>query len=327
MVIEDIIIDGIPCKKIGKREEREAQLTLEKFNNVDKFIKNKEIVMPMIKGGIELEFYVKDKDVLNTAIHDIIDSFFEPFIINIGELNIKNKDYNNIYLENDLSLEDDYGVELITHKCNYTEIPYYLKKAFYIIEKNGYSNEKCGLHFHLSSNELEKIDPIKFMLFIYYENSFLKKYVERNNLSKNIIEIFKNTEPHIFSKNRDLLGKNFNIRFIDDDNHIEIRAFGGENYFKKLEETIDNLHSIVEVYYKASLSDVEEKKYSEYLERFIQENGENLKGIINIEDIVKKAKYLTNNSEYYQKLEKLLESKERSRLIDDRSLVDGVSRG
>jgi len=175
---------------------------------------------------------------------------------------------------------------------------------------------------HISSEALDEIDEIKFLIFSYYEDKFLQNYTTRNSLSKNIIEILKNTKLDIFSQNIEKLGKNFNIRFIKDKhkNHIEIRAFGGKDYFLEEKETLDKIKKIVNTYVKSCSPDVDTDLYKKYVEKFIEENKDNLKDIIQIEDIIKKAKYLSKEDNYIEKLSILLQKKEKTRIIDTRTM-------
>lgn len=260
----------------------------DKFLNQNFKLKNSTI-------GLEFEFYTKNisfyktLELLNKELNPVkiwgfrkYHSKFEP-------------DAKNFKIEPDLSGGSNM-VELVTGPLNYYDAKYYLIKILNFIQKNGYSNDKCSLHFNISFNDeeldLNNLNILKFILNVDEEEIFRSYPSRKDNVySKSIKNIIPFKEYDYFNipisivknnmrlPNDKYYGVNFlNINKNKKNQRLEFRYIGGKDYENNIGQIIY------------------------FLERFIINTYDSINNQFNSEDVNKLQEYLEENINNYKNL-------------------------
>jgi len=244
--------------------------------------------------GLEFEFYLKNLDLKEKFIESINHYF------NVEVLDLTHTQYS----ENDekwiLSVEttmpilssNKVGMEITTPILEYNQIEDTIGFMLELIKLYGFTNDSCGFHFHLSTDNHHSFlfpDIIKFLLFLEADGTF-KDYHIRNNYVYNIMDVLKTTNITIFRRWYKCLGKCYNIYFKDlEQKHIEIRILGSENYEhdERIFEFIENIlynfylsmtrkeqekYDIISQYFK-KINQNQTLLYQEDLEKLAKENS------------------------------------------------------
>lgn len=220
--------------------------------------------------GLEFEFYFKNIDQKKIFIK----SLNEKFDTDVLDLT------HTKYAENDekwiISVEETmpeltekrFGIELTTPILEYNQVEETIDFVLELIKTHGFTNDSCGFHFHLSTDNenFNYPDIIKFLLLLDH-NGVFSDYHIRNNYALNILDVLKTTNLEIFRQWYKCLHKYYNIYFVDlDQKHIEIRIIGSENY--EYDETIFEFIENILYYFYLSLTEKEKEKYAIILETF-----------------------------------------------------------
>jgi uncharacterized protein (DUF3820 family) len=193
--------------------------------------------------------------IFNTTVHDVEQLYYDMGSNQIpneqtlmGDLKFPVKIERGWEVKEDGSLSDG-GMEISTGIYSVKKLIDIIEKVFKWIGKNGYTDNSCGFHVHLSMKSKNPIDPLKLILFveedkIYKEfedrigNSFAKsiKDAHINKLDLTIDDLRKLAKKEDIEKNMNL-DKYLGLHLIDlKDNHVEFRYMGGYNYHKKFKE-------------------------------------------------------------------------------------------
>lgn len=234
-----------------------------------------EVLKSNIRVGIESEFYVSvtqerinDKiDEINNKVDRIVRglSFYNKQLCYIPNGKEYDKDLAMAYLEKDDTLNSPFGegFELVSPMLNIKDVAFYYKTSSELIEDVGYSNNDCGLHFHISSPELGKVDMFKLMTFLHAKENLFQGYTDRNSYVKSLEKVFLNTKEELFNESLTHTTKQYDILRLGNDNHIELRVFGGGEAYKKTDEILQKLDEFLKVYRIACTSELEKDLYKE----------------------------------------------------------------
>ncbi len=193
--------------------------------------------------GCEFEFYINtDKYSLLEVVENIKTKIltFSDVDILVDLVNLPiNEDKNHcIQIKPDQSLEDN-GIEITIPITSQSGVKYYIKNILPLIEEYGYTNEDTGLHFHISTIN---IDGVNFNFYLYmlmcHDNNLLSSWQPRIGYSQNVMDILlKNTK----SKSREVKSKKGTIWNLEKlgVNHIEIKSIGGVDYHKDFNKIIE----------------------------------------------------------------------------------------
>jgi hypothetical protein len=180
-------------------------------------------------------------------------------------------DKNNFKIEPDLSGGSNM-VELVTGPLDYFNAKYYLIKILSFIQKYGYTNDKCSIHFNLSFEDDEKdlndLNILKLILTTN-EDEIYNAYPARkgNVYAKSIKKIIPYKEYDFYNipitsvknnlrlPNDKYYGINFlNINENKDKQRLEFRYIGGKDYEKNtgqliyfMEKFIINVYDSIDV--------------------------------------------------------------------------------
>ncbi len=240
--------------------------------------------------GLEFEFYFKSSDLKEKFIESINHQF------NVKVLDLTHTQYSEDDEKWILSVErtmpiltNKTGMEITTPILEYSQIESTIDFILELIKSHGFTNDSCGFHFHLSTDNHDSFlfpDIIKFLLFLEDDGIF-EDYHIRNNYAYNIMDVLKTTNLTIFRQWYKCLGKCYNIYFKDlEQKHIEIRILGSENY--EHDETIfEFIESLLYNFY-LSMTTKEQEKYDMICKEFKKVNKNQT--LLYQEDLEKLAK-------------------------------------
>lgn len=258
----------------------------------DKFLNYSHLLKDAIIG-FEFEFYLKDfsyyktLEVLNQELSPVkvwgfrqYHSSFQP-------------DSDNFKMEPDLSGGANM-VELITGPMEYFTAKFYLIKILNFIDKYGYTNNKCAVHFNVSFEEkdLNDLNILKLILSTDEDEIFKQYPTRRNNIyAKSVMNIipykdydFYNISSNTIKNNLALpddkyYGINFkNIINNKESQRVEFRYIGGKDYHK---------NSGLVLY---------------FLDKFIVNTSESIDTELSSVDVDKLEDFLKKEIEYYKNL-------------------------
>lgn len=258
---------------------------------------NNEIKKSDIKIGFEFEFYLNNDSCMSKMIGSLI-SLGKEVMYCPEEYNIQDKPLDVWTIERDRSLTPitKNGFEIVSPKLDLFQAPLFLKMALAVIRQYGFTDDTCGLHFHISSEneKMQTLTPSKLMLFLD-ENKTLEYWKDRSDFNRDLMDIFKKTKLLDFDKNFDKLSRFYTVvsrsRY-KIQNHLEVRAIGGKNYEKKEEQILKDFSEFVQSYYIACSPNVEKEKYKELKDKFSMDD---LAKPINFKDVVVEAKKTNPN--------------------------------
>ncbi len=255
-----------------------------------------QIINSDYKIGIECEFYIPNKgttanekmdnmgEQTDRLLHQL--SFFNKEIVVLNDSFEDDKILDFAYLEKDTSLESKLGegFEFVSPKMDIRDVPFYFQSVSDIINDIGYSNDSCGVHFHISSDKLKNIDMAKLMTFLHAENNLFEEYMERNDYVKSLEKVFLNMKVENFNKDVREQTKNYDIVFLAN-NHIELRIFGGANVYKDAENILNKLNTFIELHRIACMPNAEQELYGKLVKENLS-NGHHTMEKANLNDLM-----------------------------------------
>ena len=172
----------------------------------------------------------------------------------------------------------DGGVEIITPIEKVGDLVDIIKDVFDWIDDEGYTDNSCGFHVHMSMDTKHEIDPLKLLMFIE-EGKIYENFEDRvmNTYAKSIRKgHFDKLEPFTYDNLKTLIKKEkldkkmntekyLGIHLIElEKNHVEFRYMGGKNYHKKF----DDVRNIIANYaHWLSIACDPDYKRREYIEK------------------------------------------------------------
>lgn len=252
--------------------------------------------------GFEMEFYMKDisyyktLEILNQYLYPVkvwgfrqYHSGFEP-------------DDKNFKIEPDLSGGSNM-VELVTGPLSFFDAKYYLIKIIKFIQNNGYSTDKCSVHFNISFDDdelnLNNINILKLLLNIDEEEIYRSYPSRKSNVyAKSIRNIIPYKEYDFFNipisvvKNNMRLpnDKYYGINFLNvnknkEKQRIEFRYIGGKDYENNLGQVIYFLERFIINTYDSIGSDFNEEDIKK-LQDYLEENITKYKSLSNYDNFI-----------------------------------------
>jgi hypothetical protein len=196
--------------------------------------------------GFEFEFYVRDMSFYKTL--ELLNKELDPIRVH-GFRQYHSEftpDDKNFKIEPDLSGGSNM-VELVTGPLKYNDSKYYLIKILKFIQKFGYTNEKCSIHFNLSFDGDRNLNDLNILKLILNtdEDEIYRFFPSRkdNIYAKSIKRIIPYKEYDFFNISIDMMknlmrvpnDKYYGINFININNNkatqrIEYRYIGGKDY-------------------------------------------------------------------------------------------------
>ena len=271
---------------------------MEKYS--DKFLNQSEKLKNSIIG-VEFEFYMKDLSFYKTL--EILNDELSPVKVwGMREYHSDIKtDSNNFKLEPDISGGANL-CELITGPLNFYDAKFYLIKIIKFIQKYGYTNDKCSVHFNISFNGDKNLNDLNILKLILNtdEDEIYRYYPSRkdNVYAKSIKKIIPFKEYDFFNipisvvKNNIKLpnDKYYGINFLHIDNdkesqRLEFRYIGGKDYEKNLGQIIYFMEKFVISTYK-SIDSLFDSEDSSKLEDFLQQNILNFKNLSKYDNFI-----------------------------------------
>lgn len=271
---------------------------MEKYS--DKFLNQSEKLKNSIIG-VEFEFYMKDLSFYKTL--EILNDELSPVKVwGMREYHSDIKtDSNNFKLEPDISGGANL-CELITGPLNFYDAKFYLIKIIKFIQKYGYTNDKCSVHFNISFNGDKNLNDLNILKLILNtdEDEIYRYYPSRkdNVYAKSIKKIIPFKEYDFFNipisvvKNNIKLpnDKYYGINFLHINNdkesqRLEFRYIGGKDYEKNLGQIIYFMEKFVISTYK-SIDSLFDSEDSSKLEDFLQQNILNFKNLSKYDNFI-----------------------------------------
>lgn len=290
-----------------------------------------EVLKSNIRVGIESEFYVsvtqervnEKIDEINGKVDRIVRglSFYNKQLCYIPNGKEYDKDLAMAYLEKDDTLNSPFGegFELVSPMLNIKDVAFYYKTSSELIEDVGYSNNDCGLHFHISSPELGKVDMFKLMTFLHAKENLFQGYVDRNSYAKSLEKVFLNTKQDVFNQALSLTSKRYDILELEGDNHLELRVFGGEGAYKNSDDILKRLDEFLKIYRIACIPELEKELYCALVKDNL-ERGHHQETPISFDDLERMAKEL-------QTTQGCSLAKAFNSMIDEQEKITIVSQG
>lgn len=256
------------------------------MNSINNFVNNwKEFNNARV--GLEFEFfsnydYVKTLEILNNTFNPIEVYGFNSYHSNFTVSNTQFK------IEPDFSGGSNM-IELITGPMEYTESKIIIGKMLQFIKEHGYTNESCSIHINISFKDIDvrNLKPIKLILDLNEDYIYSKFPDRKNNIYARSIkyivpfENFINVEYGMnaiinsFTIPND--SKYYGVNFQKmNNNYLEFRYIGGENYENKKIE----IFNILDYFLKVTRSSIEE----EYMQ----------------DDYIKLSSFLDDNISWYR---------------------------
>ena len=267
----------------------------------DKFL-NQSYKLKNSKIGFEFEFYMKDISYYKTL--EVLNQYLSP--VKVWGFRQYHSgfqpDSTNFKIEPDLSGGSNM-VELVTGPLSYFDAKYYLVKIIKFIQKNGYTNDKCSVHFNISFDDpdmdLNDINALKLILNANEEEIYRSYPSRKDNVyAKSVKKVIPFKEYDFFNipisvvrnnmrlPNDKYYGINLlNVNSNKESQRVEFRYIGGRDYEKNLGQIIYFLERFIINTYDsvdASFNDEDIKKLEEYLE----ENIKNYKNLSSYDNFI-----------------------------------------
>lgn len=236
--------------------------------------------------GIEFEFYLKDLsfyktlEILNKELSPVQVHGFRQYHSNFKP------DEKNFKIEPDLSGGANL-VELVTGPLSYSDAKFYLMKILHFIQKYGYTNDRCSIHFNISfRNQTKDLNDLNILKLILNtnEDEIYKFYPSRkgNIYAKSIKTIIPFKEYDFFNVPIELIKNNlrlpgdkyFGINFLHilkdkKSQRLEYRYIGGKDYEKSPGTIVYFMDKFIMDVWNctdASFTTTDEKRLENYLE-------------------------------------------------------------
>lgn len=266
------------------------------------FINNSEI-LKFAKIGFEFEFFMKDLSYYKTM--ELLNQYLSP--VKVWGFRQYHSDFtpdsNNFKIEPDLSGGANM-VELVTGPLQYFEAKYFLVKILKFIQENGFTNEKCSVHFNISFTDdsdknLNDLNVLKLILTVD-EDEIYRVYPSRksNVYAKTIKKVipfkdydFNNIGIEIVKNNLRLPSdKYYGVNFLHINNpketqRLEFRYIGGKDYEKNIGQIIYFLDRfIIDVYSSIDVGFTNENIIE--LEGYLDQNITNFKNFSKYDNFI-----------------------------------------
>ena len=205
--------------------------------------------------GLEFEFYIKDLSFYKTL--EVLNNELKP--VKVWGFRKYHSDFtpdkDNFKIEPDLSGGSNM-VELVTGPLDYFDAKYYLIKIINFIQKYGYTNDKCSIHFNLSFNnedkDLNDLNILKLILNTDEDEIYRYYPTRRDNVyAKTIKKIIPFKEYDFFNIPIGVIKNNLrvpndkyygiNFTHINNDKktqRLEFRYIGGKDYEKNVGQLV-----------------------------------------------------------------------------------------
>lgn len=267
----------------------------------DKFL-NQSYKLKNSKIGFEFEFYMKDISYYKTL--EVLNQYLSP--VKVWGFRQYHSgfqpDSTNFKIEPDLSGGSNM-VELVTGPLSYFDAKYYLIKIIKFIQKNGYTNDKCSVHFNISFDDpdmdLNDINALKLILNANEEEIYRSYPSRKDNVyAKSVKKVIPFKEYDFFNIPISVVRNNMrlpndkyygiNLLHVNsnkENQRVEFRYIGGRDYEKNLGQIIYFLERFIINTYDsvdASFNDEDIKKLEEYLE----ENIKNYKNLSSYDNFI-----------------------------------------
>jgi hypothetical protein len=256
--------------------------------------------------GMEFEFYVLNKGKTANERIDNMDESIDGLLHQLSFINKdievlsdsfedeKNTDY--AYLEKDGTLKSKLGegFEFVSPKMDLKDVSFYFKTVSDIIDGVGYTNDTCGLHFHISSDKLQNIDMAKLLTFLHAQDSLFDNYLDRNQYVKSLERVFLNSKLDTFNEDIREQSKQYDIVYIDG-NHIELRVFGGADVYRDAENILNKLNVFLGLHKIACSPEMEKELYKELVEDNLSQGHHSLEKT-DIDTLIKVAEEIRRRS-------------------------------
>lgn len=251
----------------------------------DKFL-NQSNKLKKCVIGLEFEFYVNDFSFYKTL--EMMNIELAP--VKVWGFRKYHSDFTpdkeNFKIEPDLSGGSNM-VELVTGPLDYYNAKYYLIKIANFIQKYGYTNDKCSIHFNLSFDDdeldLNDLNILKLILTTNEEEIYKSYPTRRDNVyAKSIKKIIPFKDYDFFNVPINSVKNNLripndkyygiNFSHINEDKEkqrLEFRYIGGKDYEKNIGQLIYFMERFaIDVYdsIDASFDSEDINKLEEYLE-------------------------------------------------------------
>ena len=261
----------------------------------DKFL-NQTKKLKTAKVGMEFEFYVSDLSFYKTL--ELLNEELDPVKVwGFRQYHSSfTPDEKNFKIEPDLSGGSSM-VELVTGPLDFYDAKFYLIKIIKFIQKYGYTNDKCSIHYNISFSGDKDLNDLNILKLILNtdEDEIWRAYPTRkgNIYTKSIKKIIPYKEYDFFNipigtvKNNIRLphDKYYGINFTNYTNdknsqRLEWRYIGGKDYELNLGQLIY------------------------FMERFIINTYDSIGSSFSPEDIKKLEEFLEDNIKNYKNLSK-----------------------
>jgi uncharacterized protein YjbI with pentapeptide repeats len=271
---------------------------MEKYS--DKFLNHSGKLKTAILG-IEFEFFMKDLSFYKTL--EILNDELNPVkVFGFREYHPDFKPTKDQFLVTPDLSGGSSMIELITGPLNFYDAKFYLIKIIKFIQKYGYTNEKCSVHFNISFNGEKNLNDLNILKLILNtdEDEVYRYYPSRkdNVYAKSVKKIIPFKEYDFFNipisvvKNNIKLpnDKYYGINFLHINNdkesqRLEFRYVGGKDYEKNLGQIIYFMEKFVINTYK-SIDSLFDSEDSSKLEDFLQQNILNFKNLSKYDNFI-----------------------------------------
>lgn len=267
----------------------------------DKFL-NQSYKLKNAKIGFEFEFYMKDISYYKSL--EVLNQYLSPVKMwGFRQYHSKfEPDSNNFKIEPDLSGGSNM-VELVTGPLNYFDAKYYLVKIIKFIQNNGYTTDKCSIHFNISFNDetlnLNNINALKLILNANEEEIYRSYPSRKNNVyAKSVKRVIPFKEYDFFNIPISVVKNNMrlptdkyyginllNINKNKEKQRVEFRYIGGKDYENNLGQVIYFLERFIINTYDSIDASFTEEDISK-LEEYLEENIKSYKNLSNYDNFI-----------------------------------------
>lgn len=211
--------------------------------------------------GFEIEFYLHPEKIplLQEQIAEVLPDY-QMLLISLEQV-IKTN-HRNFYLIKENTGQAPEGMrsyELISPILDYKSLPYFIHEFFTLLTKlEAADNDSIGFHLHVSTQNAEKISPLSLLYFLDQQQVLSSK---ERQYTRDIIQQFFDYTPDswqwIFEE---VTRKCYNVNLLhyDENNHIELRAMGGQGYLQDSTAIIHNALQCLLAYEKALSTPIQE---------------------------------------------------------------------
>lgn len=262
---------------------------LEEYLSEEANEKRQEKIDEYIESRVEemREYYMEDEEHFTYAAEIFENDFSTAFNIDTKYgYHDGSKDTDNYTIEPDSSIGT--GIEIVSPVFdNYEEFMSELENVIdWITERDDFTTtETTGLHINIGMKDMsEKIDILKLLLFMG-ETNIAKEFGRLyNNYAVQTLDLVKdimNEKPSSNYKdsieviNLELLKRGdkyrtVNIRRLHDNDYIEFRGMGGENYHRKWNKIKSNIGRFVRIIEISMDENAYRKDYLKKLTKLLQ---------------------------------------------------------